>query len=290
MSKQAFIFEVSQQSFDQYVLLNSHKIPVVALFLGVWSEPCIFLSDMFSSLAKEFPEEFIFAKIDIDEQTELREKYEIKNVPTIIVFKDGKVARNEVGQLTEAEARNLLKDFGVFRESDAIREEARNSHLSGNTTNAIMLLTQAIQKDPGNIRIAMDMVQIFLDIRELEQAEQLFNKFPEKIKQTDTGQSLAVQITFIKQALKTAGKAALLDTLANEPDNHDARFDLSICMLADFEYAEAADELFTILQQQADYKDGAAREMIATISNMLSKNQPELSQKIRRKLSNLLSS
>ena len=56
MSKQAFIFEVSDSSFEKYVIGNSDKVPVFVAFISVWSEPCILLTDMFADLAKEFAE------------------------------------------------------------------------------------------------------------------------------------------------------------------------------------------------------------------------------------------
>ena len=67
----------------------------------------------FSGLAKEFAEQFIFAKVDIDEQAELCKEHKIENIPTIMVFKDGKLVRTEVGELKEPDARELLKDFGI---------------------------------------------------------------------------------------------------------------------------------------------------------------------------------
>ncbi len=288
MSKEVFIFEVNQTSFEKYVGLNSHKIPVVVEFMGIWSEPCIIVDGIFSKLAKEFAEEFIFAKVDIDEQAELCKQFDIQNVPTIIVFKDGKPVRTDVGQMQEEDARKLLKDFGVSRESDELRELAREKHLSGDTPAAILLLTEAIRKDPANTRVAMDMVQVFIDIGELEQAEGLYNRFPKTIQQTDTGKSLAGHLTFAKAASKTAGRQALLETLSTDSNNHDARFDLAVCMISDYDYVQASEELFKILEAFPEYRDGAARELIITISNILGP-QEKASQKIRRKLANSLS-
>ena len=53
--------------------------------------------------------------------------------------------------------------------------------MTGNTQQAILLLTQAIQSDPSNLRVALDMVQIFLDIEEWEQAKSLFARLPDKV-------------------------------------------------------------------------------------------------------------
>ena len=82
--------------------------------MAIWSEPCAMMDDLFSGLAKEFAGDFIFAKIDTDEQEALRDQYAIKNLPTLMVFKDGEPIRTEEGQLQEVEARALLKDYGVF--------------------------------------------------------------------------------------------------------------------------------------------------------------------------------
>ena len=41
MNKEALIFEVGESGFDRYVIENSHKVPVLVEFMGVWSEPCV---------------------------------------------------------------------------------------------------------------------------------------------------------------------------------------------------------------------------------------------------------
>lgn len=290
MTKEAFVFEVGEQSFAKYVLQNSNKIPAVVEFMGVWSEPCAAMADVFSKLANEFPEQFIFAKVDIDEQPELREQYKIENVPTIIVFKDGEEARTEVGQLQEAEARSLLKEFGVYHESDLLREQARNKHLSGDTAAAIMLLTEAIQIDPGNTRVVMDMVQVFIDMGELVQARDLFNKLPERVSQTDMGKSLNGRLLFADLAAKTPGPEVLNQQLSIDESNHAARFDMAICLVDKYQYEDALTQLFYILERDAEFKDGAVKEMIVVITNMLASVDAELAKEFRRRLSNTLSS
>lgn len=289
MDKEVFIFEVSEKSFNSAVLLNSNKIPVVVEFMGVWSEPCIMLSDTFSTLAKEFAGQFIFAKVDIDEQAALKEQYKIENIPTTLVFKNAEVVRTETGQLSEEEARALLKEFGVFRESDEMRLQAREKHMTGDTSAAVLLLTEAIKKDPANTRVAMDMAQIFIDTGQIEDAKGLFARLPQADKDSEMGKSISGQLAFKGLAAKTAGKAILSQQVMENPDDHDKRFDLAICQVADFEYKEAMDNLFLIYQADADYKEGAAQEMIVTLINMLMPNSPELAQQYRRKLANLLS-
>jgi putative thioredoxin len=288
MSKQAFIFDVSDRSFEKYVLGNSNKAPVFVAFIGVWSEPCITMCDMFAELATEFAEQFVFAKVDIDENSELKEKYGIHNVPTLKVFVDGKAMVTEEGKLEEEEARALLKSYGIVNQTEELRMQARQLHMQGNTQEAIMQLTLAVQQDPSNTRVAMDMVQIFIDMGELEQASSLFNRLPEKDKGSETGLSLSGQLWIIEEAAKTAGLEILKETILKNPDDYDARFDCAICEIAQHNTQQALDHLFYIQQHKADYKEGAAREMIITIINTLAPNNPEIAQQYRTQLAGML--
>lgn len=288
MTEQAYILELSEQSFGASAVLNSHKLPVLVEFMGVWSAPCIAMADRLAELAHEFAGRFVFAKVDVDEQQGLREQYRIEHVPTLLVFRDGGVARTEVGELADDNLRMLLKDFGVFRASDELREQARARHIEGDTHNAILLLTEAIRKDPDNTRVALDMAQIFLDIGELAQARELFQRLPEATRQSGMGKAVGGHLLFSELAARTAGIAALNQRLAANAGDHAARFDLAICEVARHEYPTAMEHLFQILEWQPDFRGGAAREMIVTLANMLSPNMPELANEYRQRLANLL--
>ena len=241
------VFEASEASFNETVLQNSLTKPVIVAFINIWSEPCITLSDLFSKLALEFNGLFLFVKVDIDEQPGLREKFNIENVPTLITFKQTEIISTEVGVLQENEARTLLKNLGIFHQSDEKRQQAREKHLAGQTADAIMLLSQAIKSDPKNTRVAMDMVQIFIDIQNYDDARKLFNVLPDVDKNSDMGKSLIGQLTFMELAEKTQGIEVLNQKLKTDSSDHHARFDLSVCLVARHQYEDALNHLFTIL-------------------------------------------
>ncbi|MGV6827523.1 MAG: tetratricopeptide repeat protein [bacterium] len=285
---QAYIFEVSAQSFGTSVLLNSNKLPVFVEYMQMWSEPAAVMAETLSRLATEFAGQFIFAKVDIDEQSVLAEEHEIKNIPTLKVFHHGKVVHMELGMKSEPELREVLKSFGVYRESDEMREQARALHMGGETAAAIQLLTKAIQSDPGNVRVVEDMVQVLIDVGQLEQAKGLYERLPDSVKQSENGRSLSGQITFKTLADRTDGRTQLEAQVQADPQNADALFDLSVCLVADHEYVKAADVLFALLELEPEYKEGAAREMIISLSNTLVQSEPEIAQDIRRRLSSWL--
>lgn len=287
-NKDVYIFEVSQKNFESTVVENSHKIPVVVEFMGVWSAPCIELEEYLSSFATEFAGQFIFAKVDVDEHPELAKEYSVENTPCVKVFKNGEIVQSEERLMNPDELRVMLKSHGIFRESDEMRKQARLLHLDGKTIEAITLLTQLIQKDPSNTLIAMDMVQIFIDIGELEQATGLFNKLPNKDKESDIGKSLVGQLTFRRLASETEGKEVLSARIANDASDYDAHFDLAVCAISEHDYEQAMQHLFHIFSADPEYKEGAAKEMIINLTNMLEANAPELAQQCRRQLSSML--
>ena len=284
-----FIFEVSESNFDNLVIQNSQQLPVLVMFMDVSLGTCIQMDQMIEELANDLAGQFIFAKVDVDMQPDLTQQYAIENVPSLKLFKAGEVVHSEVGLMQKEELADLLKSFGIYRASNEMREQAKQLHLDGNTPAAINLLTEAIQQDPTNSLVAMDMVQVMLDINLLEPALNLFNRLPNADKESDTGRALIGQLTFKQLAEKTAGKSELMAKLATESENHDIRFDLAICQVAEHSYLEAMDSLFAIFEQDPEYKQGAAREMIVNLTNMLEPNEPQLAGSIRKRMANQLS-
>ncbi|CAC9642345.1 tetratricopeptide repeat protein [thiotrophic endosymbiont of Bathymodiolus puteoserpentis (Logatchev)] len=283
------IFEVSKNNFEDLVMHNSSHLPVLIEFMGIWSEPCIKTEYAISDLASEFFGKFIFAKIDIDEQDELKQQFSITNVPTLVVFKDGKEVQREEGELQAEELRILLKHYGVFRESDNIREQAREKHIAGDTQAAIILLTQAISSDPSNVRVALDMAQIFLDIGEIEQAQSLFDRLPEVAQKLDIGVSIASQLNFKRLAQNTVGIAQLRAHILKSPNDYQAYFDLAVCLFSEHDIERGIEALFFIQENDAEFKDGAAKEMIGMVCNMLENTNLEQAKVYRRRLANLIS-
>jgi len=288
MAKDVYIFEVSTNNFDQVVLQNSHKIPVVLVFMGVWSKHCFALAEIFSLLAKEFAEEFILAKVDIDEQPDLRDRYEIENVPTINVIIGGEVSLTEEGLFTHEDARILLKGLGIYNQADALRDQAREKHMNGDTQAAIILLSQAMQKEPSNTRVALDMVQIFIDMKEFDQANGLLNKLPDSAKDSDMGKSVSGQLVFINLAKDKPSIFELNQRLLNNSNDNNSRFDLSIRFIAEYQYQEALDQLFVLHQYDAEFNDGAAKELLMTLINMLKSTNPDIANAAQIRLSNLM--
>lgn len=86
--------KIYQEEFEQKVLKAEH--PVVVDFYADWCGPCKMLSPVLDELEGEF-DDFEFVKVNIDENQELAEQFEVFSIPNVCIFKNGKVADRNVG-------------------------------------------------------------------------------------------------------------------------------------------------------------------------------------------------
>ena len=283
-------FEISDENFDKIVLTNSHKLPVFVLFMSPTVSACVSLESTLINYAKQFAGEFILARLDIDMYPEAAKRFDIENIPTLRVYKDSTMQHQEVGLMTHEYLAEVLRQFAIFDPSEDLRLEALEKHQNGETPEAIQLLTQAIQMNPKNVNVAMDMCQVFLDINLLEQAASLFTKLPDRIKEEDTPRYLIGQITFKKLAMDTEGTAALTQQLTNMPDDVDTQFYLAICLMADQKYQEGMEQLFNLLKADKNAKGGAVKELAIGTLKLLDLKHQTLAASLRQTMNSIVSS
>lgn len=87
--------EVTDSSFEELVL-NSDK-PALVDFWAEWCGPCRMLTPAVEALATEYEGKAVIAKLNVDESPEVCAKYGIRNIPTILFFKNGEVVDKQVG-------------------------------------------------------------------------------------------------------------------------------------------------------------------------------------------------
>lgn len=84
----------STKEFDD--LLASEKLVLVD-FWATWCAPCRMIAPVIEQLAEQYDGKIAVAKVDVDQQQELSIRYGISSIPTVILYKDGKIAAKEIG-------------------------------------------------------------------------------------------------------------------------------------------------------------------------------------------------
>jgi thioredoxin 1 len=100
--------EITEATFESEVLGNEK--PVIVDFWAEWCGPCHAVAPVLDQIAQEREGELSLAKVNIDEQPALAQRYGVMSIPTIILFKDGKPAAAAVG----AQPKGMLeKNLGL---------------------------------------------------------------------------------------------------------------------------------------------------------------------------------
>ena len=93
-------------NFD--MIINDIK-PVVVDFHALWCGPCKVQTPILKEVAVEFGEKVRVIKIDVDQNNELARRYNIQSVPTLIIFKDGKVVWKHSGVANKNQLQSVIK-------------------------------------------------------------------------------------------------------------------------------------------------------------------------------------
>lgn len=84
----------STQEFDDMIKQNKY---VLVDFWAAWCAPCRMVAPVIEKIAEQYSGKINVAKVDVDEQQELAIRYGIQSIPTVIFFKDGRLASKEIG-------------------------------------------------------------------------------------------------------------------------------------------------------------------------------------------------
>ena len=100
------IVTLSDASFDEDVVNASG--PVLVDFWAEWCGPCKMIAPILGEIATEYAGKVTIGKLNIDENSATPPKFGIRGIPTLLLFKDGKVAATKVGALSKAQLVEFL--------------------------------------------------------------------------------------------------------------------------------------------------------------------------------------
>lgn len=92
--------EVNDGNFDE-IVIKSDK-PVIVDFWAEWCGPCRMVAPIIEEISREYENRAVVAKCDVDNNPQIAAKYGIRNIPTVLFFKEGKIADKQVGAVPKS--------------------------------------------------------------------------------------------------------------------------------------------------------------------------------------------
>jgi thioredoxin 1 len=101
-----FIQHVTEDTFEPNVLKSD--VPVLVDYWAEWCGPCKAIAPLLEDLAKDYGGKLKIAKVNVDENQQLARKYNIKAIPTLMLFKDGNVQASKLGMMSKPQLTAFL--------------------------------------------------------------------------------------------------------------------------------------------------------------------------------------
>ena len=100
--------EVGDYDFEERVIEKSKQIPVIVDFWAQWCMPCLVLGPVLEKITNEDKGKFILAKLNVDKNPVTSQRYGIRSIPAVKIFKDGEIVTEFIGAVSESQVREYL--------------------------------------------------------------------------------------------------------------------------------------------------------------------------------------
>ena len=286
MSESNYIFDATLENFQQGVLDNSEQLPVVVDFWADWCQPCKILMPILDKLVQEFDGAFLLAKVDSDAQQELSARYQVRSIPSVKIFRHGKVVEEFTGVQSEDSIRSLIKAH-ITTAADKLRSEAIALIRQGDMPAGRDLLQQAADMEPDNALIQIDLAHADAGAGNYAAALERLKKLPLVEQEKPEVSALWAKVEFALASEQAEDRQTLLQKIETDPKDSAARYQLAAQCVVAGDYACALDQLLHIVMTDRQYNDDAGRRAMLSIFNLLGDDH-ELTSQYRRKMFNAM--
>ena len=241
------VFEATAADFRTSVVARSVETPVLVDFWATWCAPCRALGPILERLTAEYAGAFALAKIDTDKEQALAAEFQIRSIPTVMLFKDGKVVTGFQGALPEGQIRTFLSQHGI--EPGGVTPPV----LSEDPVERLAQLRAAVAESPDRESLKLELATAVLATGELDEAARLL-------------ESLPAAVYGDVKAVRARARLGLMRRLA---DGGDARYLAGVRSVLAGDAPAGLEALLDVLREQKHDEDSPARAALIEAFQMI---------------------
>ena len=281
------VFDATAATFEDTVIRKSLETPVLVDFWATWCGPCKTLGPVLEKLAADYNGAFELAKVDVDAEQELAAAFQIRSVPTVMLVKGGQLVDGFPGALPEGQLREFLKHHGIEpAEAVADAPTAEIAAAPVDPHEEVMRLRKAIEAEPENAELRLDLALALLQTGAASEAEQLLDGLPANLATDDRTIKARARLGFAA-LLKDAPPAEVLEAaIAADPGDLRARHLLGVRKLVGGDAEAGLQQFLEMLQRDRAWGDSLAKKSLIDAFRVV--EDEDLVGRYRRKMSSLL--
>ena len=284
--------DATDASFMADVIEASREAPVIVDFWAPWCGPCKQLTPTLEAAVKAANGAVKMVKVDIDQNQQVAGQLRVQSIPAVFAFHNGQPVDGFMGAQTASEVQAFVKKLAALgggggNPLEEALTQAEEMLETGAAAEAAQVFAAVLAEDAANPRALGGLARSELAAGEIARARATLDMAPPEIADDPAIVSARSAIDLAEQTQDTGEESDLRARLETDPDDHQARFDLALALLAGKDNEGAVEALLELFRRDAEWNDGAAKTQLFKLFESFGPNDP-LTLKGRRQLSSMI--
>ncbi|MDG1154320.1 MAG: thioredoxin [Alphaproteobacteria bacterium] len=288
------IYDVNAKNFQEKVMQQSMKTPVMIDFWADWCQPCKKLMPVLEQIVNSYKGKIKLAKINIDENKQMAEQMQIRSVPTVAIVYKGQPIDGFSGNIAKSEIEEKIKKIVLNEANDddeqsekinVLLELSEQEFKKGNYDKAMPLFMEVLAIEPEQTVATAGLAKCYINMNDIKTAQEILENSNH---QDDSNIKEALKILDLaKQSSGMGDKKKLKDKYEKNKKNIQAGFDYAIALFGLGKQEQSIDLLLELFKQDKDWKDGAIKDKLLEFFAVLG-FENSIAIEGRKKLSTLM--